>query len=148
MVRLIEMKVEPFLVASTVNVIIAQRLVRKICDKCRAVKTITTQELKNFFNETYVKRNISPEKERVEIFYGSGCKECGGTGYAGRIGLYETILVSPRIRELTVQKVSADKINEAAVEEGTTLMGEDGFIKVLQGLTSVEEVMRVTKTDA
>ena len=148
MVRLIEMKVEPFLVASTVNVIIAQRLVRKICDKCRAAKTITTQELKNFFNETYVKRNISPEKERVEIFYGSGCKECGGTGYAGRIGLYETILVSPRIRELTVQKVSADKINEAAVEEGTTLMGEDGFIKVLQGLTSVEEVMRVTKTDA
>jgi type II secretory ATPase GspE/PulE/Tfp pilus assembly ATPase PilB-like protein len=70
------------------------------------------------------------------------------TGYAGRVGIFEVLLVSPRIKDLTVKKASSDVLNSAAIEEGMTLMGEDGLIKILNGITTVEEVARVTKTDA
>lgn len=88
-----------------------------------------------------------PDKDIVEVFSGVGCKVCGRTGYSGRIGLFEVLVVTPRIKELTVAKASSDIIVKTATEEGMTTTPEDGLIKILQGLTTIEEVMRVTKTE-
>jgi type II secretory ATPase GspE/PulE/Tfp pilus assembly ATPase PilB-like protein len=148
MVRLIDMKVEPFLVASTVNVIIAQRLVRKVCKDCRTPYKVTREYLVGVFGHKWVDKYVPQTLNEVDLYKGVGCKFCSQTGYIGRIGLYETLLVTPRIRQLTIEKASSDVINAAAIEEGMTLMGEDGLIKVLQGQTSAEEVLRVTKTEA
>ena len=145
-IRLIDMKVEPFLVASTVNVIIAQRLVRKVCSNCRVSHMVKKEELVAFFGPEAVQRQI-PDKDIVEVFSGVGCKTCGRTGYSGRIGLFEVLVVTPRIKELTVAKASSDIIVKTATEEGMTMMPEDGLIKILQGSTTIEEVMRVTKTE-
>lgn len=147
MVRLTEMKVEPFLVASTVNVIIAQRLVRKTCNNCRASKLVDAEQITSCFGETIASRQIKGSP-KVEIFNGAGCKLCGNTGYSGRIGLFEVLVVTPKIRELTVKKTSSDIIVQAAISEGMTTMPEDGLMKILQGLTTLEEVVRVTKAES
>lgn len=146
-VRLIDMKVEPFLVASTVNVIIAQRLVRKVCNNCRISRMAKREELVPFFGEKIVNKHTA-DKDTIEIFSGVGCKVCGKTGYEGRLGLFEVLLVSPKIKEMTVNKANSDIIALQAVEEGMTTMPEDGLIKILQGATTIEEVMRVTKTES
>ena len=145
-VRLIDMKVEPFLVASTVNVIIAQRLVRKVCNNCRVSRMTKREELISFFGPTIVNKYLS-DKDSVEVFSGVGCKVCGKTGYSGRLGLFEVLLVSQKIKELTINKSNSDLIAQTAIEEGMTTMPEDGLIKILQGSTTIEEVMRVTKTE-
>ncbi len=145
-VRLTEMKVEPFLVASTVNVIIAQRLVRKTCNNCRVSKLIETEQIISCFGEAIAAKHIK-DSTKVEVFNGSGCKLCGNTGYSGRIGLFEVLVVTPKIRELTVNKTSSDLIVQVAISEGMTTMPEDGLIKILQGLTTMEEVVRVTKAE-
>lgn len=146
-VRLIDMKVEPFLVASTVNVIIAQRLVRKVCDNCRVSRMVKPEELTTSFGKEIVKKHIT-NKDSVEIFSGVGCKACSKTGYLGRVGLFEVLLVTPKIKDLTVSKASSDVINTVAIEEGMTTMPEDGLLKVFQGITTIEEVVRVTKTES
>ncbi len=146
-VRLIDMKVEPFLVASTVNVIIAQRLVRKVCNNCRVSRMAKREELVPFFGEKTVNKHTA-DKDTIEIFSGVGCKACGKTGYEGRLGLFEVLLVSPKIKEMTVNKANSDVIAVQAMEEGMTTMPEDGLIKILQGSTTIEEVMRVTKTES
>lgn len=145
-IRLIEMKVEPFLVASTVNVIIAQRLVRKICDKCRSSNLVDIGRMKEIFGQTIAGKYIK-NVEKVEVFSGTGCKSCSNTGYSGRIGLFEVLTITPKIRELTVQKAPSDLIVATAIAEGMTTMPEDGLIKIIQGLTTIEEVVRVTKTE-
>jgi type IV pilus assembly protein PilB len=145
-VRLTEMKVEPFLVASTVNVIIAQRLVRKTCNNCRVSKLIETEQIISCFGEAIAAKHIK-DSTKVEVFNGSGCKLCGNTGYSGRIGLFEVLVVTPKIRELTVNKTSSDLIVQVAISEGMTTMPEDGLMKILQGLTTMEEVVRVTKAE-
>lgn len=146
-VRLTEMKVEPFLVASTVNVIIAQRLVRKACNNCRVSSLIEADQIVNCFGETIARKHIK-DSLKVEVFSGAGCKLCGNTGYSGRIGLFEVLVVTPKIRELTVSKTSSDIIVQTAISEGMTTMPEDGLIKILQGLTTMEEVVRVTKAES
>jgi type IV pilus assembly protein PilB len=145
-VRLTDMKVEPFLVASTINVIIAQRLVRKICNNCRSSTLIEITRIVDCFGEAISKKHIKTE-DHIEVFSGGGCKICSNTGYVGRIGLFEVLVVTPRVRQLTMQKASTDLIVNTAIEEGMTTMPEDGLIKVLQGLTTIEEVVRVTKTE-
>ncbi len=146
MVRLTEMKVEPFLVASTVNVIIAQRLVRKTCNNCRVSRLIETEQIISCFGDLIARKHIK-DSPKVEVFNGEGCKLCGNTGYAGRIGLFEVLVVTPKIRELTVNKSSSDIIVQTAINEGMTTMPEDGLMKILQGLTTMEEVVRVTKAE-
>jgi type IV pilus assembly protein PilB len=146
-VRLIDMKVEPFLVASTVNVIIAQRLVRRVCQNCRVSRIVKKEELIKFFGATIIEKNLK-DKDSVEVFSGVGCKLCGKTGYLGRVGLFEVLLVSQKIKELTINKANSDAVAQLAIEEGMTTMPEDGLIKVMQGATTVEEVMRVTKTES
>ncbi len=147
MVRLTEMKVEPFLVASTVNVIIAQRLVRKACNNCRVSNLVEAEQIVGCFGETIAHKHIK-DSLKVEVFSGAGCKLCNNTGYSGRIGLFEVLVVTPKIRELTVKKTSSDIIVQTAISEGMTTMPEDGLMKILQGLTTMEEVVRVTKAES
>lgn len=146
MLRLVDMKVEPFLVASTVNIIIAQRLVRRICKDCRVAMQTPPEHLSGLFGEEWVKKYVQDAPE-IQTYKGQGCKTCGQTGYVGRLGLFETLVMSPKIRELTIQKESADLVDKVAIEEGMTPMSIDGLEKILQGLTTIEEVGRVTKTE-
>lgn len=147
--RLIDMKVEPFLVASTVNVIIAQRLVRKICESCRISYTITQENLaENIPDEIILKHYIPVGSDKeIRVYKGKGCKQCHMTGYSGRIGVFEVIEVSKKIREMIVQRADSDAILAQARAEGMTTMLDDGLSKVAVGMTTIEEVLRVTKTE-
>lgn len=145
--RLTDMKVEPFLVASTVNVIIAQRLIRKICEMCKGSVDVNEEELmQNLPNETIQKHFGS--KENMRIYKGAGCEVCHFTGYAGRIGIFEVLEVTNSIRRLISEKNDSDVILKQAVKEGMTTMLDDGLSKVIKGLTTIEEVLRVTKIEA
>lgn len=142
--RLMDMHVEPFLVASTVNVIIAQRLVRKICDMCKVTREITEEELvKNLPRDSVIK-NFGNRKN-VLVYQGKGCKVCHSTGYSGRVGLFEVLEVTKTIRELIVKRSDSDVIAQKAMQEGMTTMLDDGLEKVVRGITTIEEVLRVTK---
>jgi type IV pilus assembly protein PilB len=147
--RLIDMKVEPYLVASTVNLIIAQRLVRNICEVCRISTSVTRDELLKNFSEEMIKKHYLPvgaEKE-IRIYHGKGCKACHFTGYSGRVGIFEVLEVSKKIRELITQRTDSDIIAKSATTEGMKTMLDDGLEKVSKGITTVEEVIRVTKTE-
>jgi len=132
--RLLEMGVEPFLVASSVNVIIAQRLVRKICTKCRVSEEIDPNNLamKQFSHLT-------------RVYHGKGCPVCQGTGYSGRIGIFEVLPLDDDIRQAVVERQDSDKIAALAIKKGMTSMFEDGIAKVACGLTTIEEIIRVTE---
>jgi type IV pilus assembly protein PilB len=145
--RLTDMKVEPFLVASTVNIIIAQRLVRKICDMCKTTQTITQQELTKHLPAEIVKKHFGDQNE-LTLYKGKGCKICHNTGYTGRVGVFEVLEVSKEIRRLITERNDSDAINKAATDEGMTTMLDDGLDKVRKGLTTVEEVIRVTKVES
>ena len=145
--RFIDMKIEPFLVASTVNVIIAQRLVRKVCEVCSEPIEIRTKDLTKNLPIDVIKKNFG-SKENVTVFRGKGCKVCRGTGYSGRIGIFEVIEVSKNIRKLINEKCDASTIWKEAVKEGMTTMLDDGLRKCLKGETTIEEVLRVTRTES
>ena len=145
--RLIDMKVEPFLVASTVSVIVAQRLVRQICHHCKTELEITNDELHKHFSETVVIRYWG-KKSKYKVFQGKGCKLCRLSGYQGRLGLYEVLEVTSSIRRLIAEKADADIILKAAVKEGMQTILGDGFSKIEKGLTTIEEVLRVTKAES
>lgn len=142
--RLIDMGIEPFLVASTVNVIVGQRLVRKICEKCRVSEMVDILELQKQLPKELVKKHMGDKKD-VRIYKGKGCSVCHNSGYSGRVGVFEVLEVSESIKELIVTKSDADMIAKKAVTEGMTTMLEDGLEKVANGVTTVEEVLRVTK---
>ena len=142
--RLIDMGVEPFLVASTVNVIIGQRLVRKICTKCRYSTSTSSNELAKKIPPEVIAKNF-PDKKEVRLYQGKGCAVCHNTGYSERIGLFEVLEVTSQIRELIEQKVSVDRIEAKAQEQGMTTMLEDGVRKVKLGITTIEEILRATK---
>lgn len=148
--RLIDMGIEPFLVASTVNVIIAQRLVRRICESCRTTYLIDEDELKKHLPpETIAKHYVlSGTNRQIRFYKGQGCKICHFTGYKGRIGVYEVLEITPSIRKLIVDKRDSDAIMRAALDEGMTTMLDDGLQKTAKGITSLEEVLRVTKVES
>jgi len=136
--RLMDMGVEPYLISSTVRAVIAQRLMRKICSKCKKPYTPQKGELEEL--------GISAEKLKGARFYkGEGCSECNGSGYKGRTGIYELFIMDEKIRGLLVKKVSSAAIRNAAQETGMRTLREDGVAMVLEGLTTVEEVLRETK---
>lgn len=137
--RLIEMGVEPFLVASSTIGVLAQRLVRKICPKCKFAYNPTPDLLKELgFNAA--KRNW--------VFYqGKGCKQCNNLGYKGRMGIYEILLFNEEVRTLCLQSATSDEIKKAAIRNGMRTLRQDGFIKALKGITTIEEVMRATNVD-
>lgn len=144
--RLIDMKIEPFLVSSTVNVIIGQRLVRKICEMCKAEKQINREDLRIQIPEEIVKKHFGTENI-ITFFYGKGCKICHSSGYKGRIGVYEVLVLSKNIRKLLVEKNDADVMLRAALDEGMTTMLDDGLDKAKKGFTTFDEVLRVTKIE-
>lgn len=145
--RLFDMEVEPFLVASTVRVIIGQRLVRKICAHCQEEEQLSVADLAKRLFIDKMPANIDVKTGKVSVFKGKGCRFCHQTGYLGRIGIYEVLSISKAIRDLVTKRADSDQIHEQAVKEGMTTMFEDGVQKVLQGMTTIEEVLRVTRTD-
>lgn len=137
--RLLDMKIEPYLIASTVNIAIGQRLVRKICPDCKAEKTITPTEYKSL-------SDVLPPHAlgRRHVFYcGQGCEKCNHTGYLGRIGIQEVMIIDGPIREAVLQKAPASTIHAIAVKQGMTTMIEDGLEKVKKGITTIEEILRM-----
>jgi type IV pilus assembly protein PilB len=135
--RLIEMGIEPFLVGSAVDCVVAQRLARLLCEECKRRTTLTSDVMRaNGFN-------VGLDLEAYEPV---GCARCGGSGYKGRIGLYEVMWVSETIRGLAVAKEPSENIAHAAVHEGMMRLREDGLEKVRRGLTSIAEIARVAGT--
>ncbi len=142
--RLIDQGIEPFLVASTVNVIVAQRLVRKICDKCKVSYTDSADKLGRNINSELVKKHFG-EGGELRLYHGKGCPVCHGTGYRGRVGIFEVLEVSEKIQELISQKSDSESITRQAVADGMQTMLDDGLDKVQQGVTTLEEVLTATK---
>jgi type IV pilus assembly protein PilB len=142
--RLIDMKIEPFLVASTVNIIVGQRLVRKICDSCRVSYTKTRKELLRHFQDSLITKYFGKNQE-IRMYRGKGCPVCHDTGYTGRIGIFEILEVTADIQALITQKADSDIIKKKAIANGMTSMFEDGLSKTQQGITTIEEVLRATK---
>jgi type II secretory ATPase GspE/PulE/Tfp pilus assembly ATPase PilB-like protein len=145
--RLTDMGIEPFLVASTVNAIIAQRLIRKICEMCKTSINITQSELTKNIPIEAIKKHFGSEKE-IRIYNGLGCKICHNTGYTGRIGIFEVLDVSKEIKKLILARSDSDVITREAVEEGMSTMLDDGLEKVRKSITTLEEVLRVTKVES
>jgi type IV pilus assembly protein PilB len=133
--RLIEMGVEPFLVASAVDCVLAQRLARRLCHDCREEYTPPRQALL----DAGYPDDALPEK----LWRPVGCKKCGGTGYRGRLGIHEVMLVSEEIADLTVKEATSEAIKAVAIEQGMLTLRQDGLEKARMGLTSIEEVARV-----
>jgi type II secretory ATPase GspE/PulE/Tfp pilus assembly ATPase PilB-like protein len=137
--RLLDMGIEEYLVASTVNIAIGQRLVRKICQNCKE-KVEMTHALK----ESLMKMPFGSLVRDEHIFYkGKGCEKCNDSGFAGRICINEVLVADDEIREAILEKKSANEIRNIAISHGMTTMLQDGFLKVLAGETTVEEILRV-----
>ena len=139
--RLIDMGIEPFLVSSSVECIIAQRLVRTICPKCKTPIKDKKSALKKLALINHIPKDI--ELDKVDIYEGKGCEECKFTGYKGRTAIYEFLVLSEPITELIVKKASADQIKRKALELGMHTLMQDGLEKVLKGITTLSEVARV-----
>ncbi|HSQ00860.1 MAG TPA: type IV-A pilus assembly ATPase PilB [Candidatus Dormibacteraeota bacterium] len=138
--RLLNMGVEPFLVASSVNLVLAQRLARLICSACREPVEIHPQAL--------IELGVGREEAAGSTcFRGAGCPQCGGTGYRGRVALYEVMPVSEELRELVLNGASATDIKKTAISIGMMTLRQSGLLKLRQGLTTIEEVIRVTMAD-
>ncbi len=136
-VRLVNMDVEPFLIASTVLAVESQRLLRKICDKCRKETKYRDEVLKD--------AGLDPKKTDFPLYKGEGCDHCRGTGYKGRIGIFENMIITAKIRELILKHASNEQIEKAAVKEGMVTLRESALAKLRNGLITVEEVIRETK---
>ncbi len=144
--RLTNMGVEPFLITSSVNLIIAQRLVRRICPKCKEELKVPEKLMQEITLELHA---ISPanhsDKERLpkemKLYYGKGCSECN-QGYRGRVGLFEVLKLTPEIEDLAVDRKTANEIKAAAIKNGMITMKQDGIIKAFQGLTTIDEVFQ------
>ena len=135
--RLVNMGIEPFLVATSVNLIQAQRLIRRICDECR--------EEVQYPIEALIEIGFSKEEAlTLKTFRGKGCSNCNGTGYRGRIGLYEVMEITDEIRELIVSGASAFDLRKKAIDAGMITLRESGLHKLRQGITSIEEVVKET----
>lgn len=138
--RLLNMGIEPFLVSSACNLILAQRLARKICKDCR-VKMPSAEKV-------LIDLGVPPaEAARMEVFKGSGCAVCGGTGYKGRIALYEVMPFSEPVKELVLNGASSAELKRAAIRNGMKSLRMSGVTKVAEGVTTIEEILRVTMAD-
>ena len=137
--RLIDMEVEPFLVSSSVSAVIAQRLVRVLCQECRKPASLSQEEC--------VKLGLDMTSVTATIYHAIGCDACMNTGYRGRQGIYEILLVDDDIRSLILAKTDSNQIQKLAMEKGMTTLAYEGAVKVLEGVTTVEEVLRVTLKD-
>jgi type IV pilus assembly protein PilB len=148
--RMIDMGVEPFLLTSALTCVVAQRVLRKICPSC-----VTSDELKPD-NEALMKETLGPifdmigdkwkkDGKKLSLPHPNGCDKCNNTGYLGRIAIYEVMPLSEKIAKMVVEKTSAASIQRQAMQDGMLTMKQDGFVKVLEGVTTLEEVLRVAQ---
>jgi type IV pilus assembly protein PilB len=135
--RLMNMGIEPFLVASSLNLVCAQRLVRRVCQSCKVAEDLPAQALEQIGFTT-------EEARKVKAFKGSGCEKCNKTGYKGRVGLYEVMEITDELRELILVGASALELSRKAIEEGMITLRGSGLRKISAGMTSIEEVLRET----
>jgi len=138
--RMIDMGVEPFLVASSVNLVLAQRLVRRVCNGCKHEIELSEE----------VRRELQLYDEQLagaHFFEGAGCVECNNTGYRGRQGVYEVMPMTNKIRELVLERASAAEIKKTAIDEGMLTLRRDGLEKLRRGMTSAEEILKETASD-
>jgi type IV pilus assembly protein PilB len=133
--RLLEMGIEPFLVASAIDCVVAQRLARTLCKHCKKRTIISAEVLRG--------HGFAAQFD-IEAYEPVGCNRCGGLGYRGRIGLFEVMPISDEIRALTLERASADQVAAVAVREGMRTLREDGLDKVKSGISSMAEIARVT----
>ncbi len=138
--RLSNMGIEPFNTASSLIMVIAQRLVRKVCQHCKVEEDVP--------NELKLQLGIPKEKlDQVKFYKGKGCPKCNGTGYKGRTAIYEVLYISEKIRDLIVKKAPVDEIRRVGREEGMTTLRESGVLKALAGITTVDEIFKTTAAD-
>src|SRR3989344_1699833 len=140
--RLLDLKDETFFLASTMNAVLAQRIVRKVCQTCKTEydpPAEMVEEMKTVLGKYF------PKEKTAKLYKGKGCDECGGTGYVGRIGIFEAVNITEKIGGLILQHADSGTIEKEAIEEGMITMKQDGYLKVLQGLTTIEEVLRVAQ---
>ena len=129
--RLVDMSIEPFMVASSVIGVISQRLVRRICEHCK--RKITPGEFESAF------AGLKPGEH---VYSGTGCVKCNHTGYHGRVAIYEVLTVSTSLQKLILERASTEDLRNAAIREGMVTLKEDGVQKALAGLTTIKEVIR------
>lgn len=142
--RLIDMDIEPFIISSTINVIIAQRLVRKIHMKCRKSIEIHRRDYVDIFDADFLDKTFD-NKEVIRTYHGSGCEVCHNTGYEGRIGIYEVLEIDDELRQAIIEKKDASTLRKIAIKNGMVSMAHDGLEKVKQGITTIDEIIRVTQ---
>ncbi len=154
--RLLDMGIVPFLVASTTNVIVAQRLVRKICTNCKTSYQLSKKNVDELGLELDLKallKTLEREKvlnsnqslETLTFYRGKGCKQCNDDGYKGRLGIYEVFEVTPEVSDLILNRASSRELSKAALGQGMLTMLEDGFMKAVKGITTLEEVLLAAK---
>ena len=140
--RLLDMGVEPFLLTSALNAVLGQRVVRKICPQCRVEFNPPPEVVENIKS---VLGKFLPASTQFKLFKGKGCKFCGDSGYLGRTGIFEVLVVTEAIGKLILEHASSNAIEEAAVAAGMITMKQDGYLKVLEGKTTMEEILRVAQ---
>jgi type IV pilus assembly protein PilB len=139
--RLINMNVEPFLIADSVIMIVAQRLIRRLCKKCAAPHKLPEKALLEMgFEKTDLKD--------LGVLKAKGCDQCNNTGYKGRTALYEVMPINDDIREMILNRAQSREIKKKAIEQGMLTLRRSGLVKIMKGITSVEEVLRETVRDS
>ena len=138
--RLVDLGLEPFLITATLEAVVAQRLVRRICTTCKAEFEPTEEML--------MELNLRPEDVAGKtVYYGKGCDYCNHTGYKGRLGIFEIMVMSDELRELVMRRASTNLIRAEAVKQGMTLLRESGLKGIFNGLTTLEEIVKETVFD-
>lgn len=140
--RLLDMGMEPFLLASSINGVVGQRILRQICPHCKTAFTPPPEVAENIRR---VLGRMAPTTPQFQLYKGVGCNECGHSGYQGRIGIFEVLVVSPKIMQLILERASAAAIEKVSIEEGMITLKQDGYLKALEGVTTLEEVLRVAE---
>jgi len=140
--RLLDMGMEPFLLASSINGVVGQRILRKVCPACRTTFTPPPEVADNI--KRVLGKYIQSDKP-VVLYKGTGCDQCGHTGYSGRVGIFEVLVTSPTIMKMILERASADEIEKASVAEGMITLKQDGYLKAIEGVTTLEEVLRVAE---
>jgi type II secretory ATPase GspE/PulE/Tfp pilus assembly ATPase PilB-like protein len=141
--RLLDMGAESFLLASTMNAIAGQRIARKVCNNCKkeyVPAKLLVEDLRKTLGNL-----LTVPAEKIKLFQGAGCDLCGHTGYLGRVGIFEVLPVSENIAKLILSKGSAQDIEAQAKSEGMITMKQDGYLKVLEGLSTMDEILRVAQ---
>ncbi|MDO8498459.1 MAG: ATPase, T2SS/T4P/T4SS family [bacterium] len=140
--RLLDMGMEPFLLASSMNGVVGQRILRRICPHCRTTFTPPPEVAGNI---QQILGKLSSVGKEIKLYKGLGCDACGHVGYLGRVGIFEVLPVSPKIMDLILERASAQAIEATARAEGMITLKQDGYMKVLEGVTTLEEVLRVAE---